>query len=82
MDTFSPRIYVSGVADDQTFHDVIEGYPQRLSVTAGEDVDLCVSTTAASYDVTAECTSTPLRHQRGRHLLLDDGMKDEATFNN
>ena len=54
MDTFSPRIYVSGVADDQTFHDVIEGYPQRLSVTAGEDVDLCVSTTAASYDVTVE----------------------------
>ena len=50
MDTFSPRIYVSGVADDQTFHDVIEGYPQRLSATAGEDVDLCVSTTAASYD--------------------------------
>ena len=37
-----------------TFHDVIEGYPQRLSVTAGKDVDLCVSTTAASYDVTVE----------------------------
>jgi len=54
VDTFWPRIYRADVTDDQTFHDVIEGYPQRLSVAAGETVGLCVSTTATQFDVTVE----------------------------
>ena len=40
--------------DDQTFHDVIEAYCRDLSVRPGQAVELCVSTHAASYDVTVE----------------------------
>jgi hypothetical protein len=42
------------VADDQTFHDDIEGYCGRLSVRPGENVDLCVSTRAERYDLLVE----------------------------
>jgi len=42
------------VADDQTFHDEIEGYCGRLSVRPGENVDLRVSTRAERYDVLVE----------------------------
>ncbi len=41
-------------ADDQTFHDVIEGYTTPLSAAAGDAVTLHVSTHAPSYDVTVE----------------------------
>lgn len=51
---FRRAIYVAAVHDDQTFHDVIEGYPRRLSVAPGETVELCVSTRAASFDVVVE----------------------------
>ena len=42
------------MADDQTFHDEIEGYCDRLSVRPGENVDLRVSTRAERYDVLVE----------------------------
>lgn len=54
VDTFSCETYVSPVADDQTFHDVIEGYCPTLSVEPGQPVELCVSTHADRYDVTVE----------------------------
>ncbi len=42
------------MADDPTFYDAIEAYPERLSVQAGEPVRLCVSTTAPRYRATVE----------------------------
>ena len=42
------------MADDQTFHDSIEGYCGRLSYGPGDVVDLHVSTEAAAYDVLVE----------------------------
>ncbi len=42
------------VADDQTFHDDIEGYCGRSSHRPGEIVELHVSTRAERYDVTVE----------------------------
>ena len=42
------------VADDQTFHDAIEGYGGRLSFAPGETAELHISTTASSYDVVIE----------------------------
>ncbi len=41
-------------ADDQTFHDEIEGYCGALGVAPGETVTLHVSTPAERYDVTVE----------------------------
>ena len=41
-------------ADDQTFHDEIEGYCGALSYVAGDLIELHVSTHAASFDVTIE----------------------------
>ncbi len=41
-------------ADDQTFHDVIEGYCGALSYAPGETATVHVSTRAASYDVVVE----------------------------
>jgi len=42
------------VADDQTFHDDIEGYCTPLSVVAGSTVELRVSTRCDAYDVIVE----------------------------
>ncbi|MEM9606378.1 MAG: N,N-dimethylformamidase beta subunit family domain-containing protein [Actinomycetota bacterium] len=42
------------MADDQTFHDVIEGYGGALSCRPGEPLPLHVSTTADRFDVTVE----------------------------
>ncbi len=42
------------MADDQTFHDEIEGYCGRLSYLPGETVGLHVSTHRSSYDVRVE----------------------------
>jgi len=42
------------VADDQTFHDDVEGYCGRLSYRPGERVDLHVSTRRQRYDVLVE----------------------------
>ncbi len=42
------------MADDQTFHDDIEGYCGRLSYRPGDTVDLRVSTRSDSYDVLVE----------------------------
>lgn len=42
------------MADDQTFHDEIEGYCGRLSYRPGDTVGLHVSTRAERYDVTVE----------------------------
>ncbi|MEO1059777.1 MAG: N,N-dimethylformamidase beta subunit family domain-containing protein [Actinomycetota bacterium] len=42
------------MADDQTFHDDIEGYCGRLSHRPGETAQLHVSTRADRYDVTVE----------------------------
>ena len=42
------------MADDQTFHDEIEGYCGRLSVQPGEPVALHVSTHADRFDVLVE----------------------------
>lgn len=42
------------MADDQTFHDDIEGYCGRLSYRAGETVTLHVSTHSARFDVAVE----------------------------
>ena len=41
-------------ADDQTFHDVIEGYCGALSYAPGESAAVHVSTHAAGYDVVVE----------------------------
>lgn len=41
-------------ADDQTFHDHIEGYTSRLSTRPGEPLDLHVSTRERRYHVTVE----------------------------
>ncbi len=41
-------------ADDQTFHDVIEGYCGALSYAAGDTVELHVSTHADTFDITVE----------------------------
>ena len=41
-------------ADDQTFHDVIEGYCGALSYALGEIVSVHVSTRAPSYDIVVE----------------------------
>ncbi|MEM8707671.1 MAG: N,N-dimethylformamidase beta subunit family domain-containing protein [Actinomycetota bacterium] len=41
-------------ADDQTFHDVIEGYCGALSYAPGDAAQLHVSTHASSYDVVVE----------------------------
>jgi hypothetical protein len=41
-------------ADDQTFHDDIEGYCGRLSYAHGESVTVHVSTRSARYDVRVE----------------------------
>ena len=41
-------------ADDQTFHDTIEGYCGALSYAPGETVALHVSTHASAYDVVIE----------------------------
>jgi hypothetical protein len=38
-------------SDDPTHHDAVEAYPGRLSVVAGEHVDLHVRCTTARYDV-------------------------------
>lgn len=43
-----------GNADDQTFHDAIEGYCGALSYIAGDTVGLHTSTRAEAYDVTIE----------------------------
>jgi hypothetical protein len=42
------------MADDQTFHDLIEGYCRELSVRAGDTIEVCVSTAAGRYDLTVE----------------------------
>jgi hypothetical protein len=42
------------VADDQTFHDAIEGYGEQLSFAPGETAELHISTTADSYDIVVE----------------------------
>ena len=42
------------MADDQTFHDDIEGYAGRLSYRVGETVTLHVSTRSARFDVVVE----------------------------
>ena len=42
------------MADDQTFHDDIEGYAGRLSYRPGDTVTLHVSTRAARFDVVIE----------------------------
>ena len=42
------------MADDQTFHDDIEGYTGRLSYRHGDTVTLHVSTRAARFDVAIE----------------------------
>ena len=42
------------MADDQTFHDDIEGYCSALSCAPGESMPLHVSTRASSYDVRVE----------------------------
>ena len=41
-------------ADDQTFHDAIEGYCSASSYIAGETVELHTSTRASGFDVTVE----------------------------
>ena len=41
-------------ADDQTFHDVIEGYCGALSYAPGDTATVHVSTHAATYDVVVE----------------------------
>ena len=51
------------MADDQTFHDDIEGYAGRLSYRAGETVTLHVSTHRPRFDVVVErwgATRVPL----------------------
>ena len=40
------------MADDITHYDAVEGYCRQLSYTAGETVELCVSTGAPRFDVT------------------------------
>ena len=42
------------MADDQTFHDDIEGYCGQLSCRAGQPIDLHVSTRSRAFDVTVE----------------------------
>jgi hypothetical protein len=42
------------VADDQTFHDDIEGYCSRLSCVQGDTIGLHVSTRRSRYDVRVE----------------------------
>lgn len=60
--------------DDQTFHDQIEGYCDRLSVAPGETVSVHVSTHAERYAVTVE------RWGAERELLWSaDDMAGEYT---
>lgn len=54
VDTSSNGTYVAAVADDQTFHDLIEGYCRELSVRAGDTVEVCISTTADHFDLTVQ----------------------------
>ena len=42
------------MADDQTFHDLIEGYCRALSIRAGDTIEICVSTVADRYGLTVE----------------------------
>ena len=42
------------MADDQTFHDDIEGYCSRLSCVQGDTIGLHVSTRQPHYDVRVE----------------------------
>jgi len=42
------------MADDQTFHDLIEGYCRALSIRAGDTIEICVSTVADRYGLTIE----------------------------
>lgn len=51
------------MADDQTFHDDIEGYAGRLSYRVGETVDLHVSTRSARFDVVVERWGATREHR-------------------
>ncbi len=51
------------MADDQTFHDDIEGYAGRLSYRVGETVDLHVSTRSDRFDVVVERWGATREHR-------------------
>jgi hypothetical protein len=51
------------MADDQTFHDDIEGYAGRLSYRVGETVTLHVSTRHERFDVTVERWGATREHR-------------------
>jgi len=56
-------------ADDQTFHDVIEGYCGSLSYAPGETATVHVSTHAAAYDLTVERWGAERELVWARHSL-------------